>query len=93
MRPAETQRWPLVLKALMTAHVMEMPTPLADKRAGLPPPLAALVMQALAKQADEADGRVARGQPLGRAHGLPVVIKDVMKLAGLACSGGGPVLR
>jgi len=38
-------------QALMTAHVMEMPTPLADKRPGLPPPLAALVMQALAKQA------------------------------------------
>ena len=38
--------------------------------------------------ADEADGRAARGEPLGKVHGLPVVIKDVMKVAGLMCSGG-----
>ncbi len=43
--------------------------------------------------ADDADDRAARGEPLGRAHGLPVVIKDVMRVAGLACSGGSPVLR
>ena len=41
----------------------------------------------------DADGRAARGGPLGRAHGLPVVVKDVMTVAGLACSGGSPVLR
>ncbi|BBZ19164.1 amidase [Mycolicibacterium gadium] len=43
--------------------------------------------------AAEADDRVARGAPLGRAHGLPVVVKDVMHVAGLRCSGGSPVLR
>jgi amidase len=43
--------------------------------------------------ASELDDRAARGQPLGRAHGLPVVVKDVMRVAGLACSGGSPVLR
>lgn len=43
--------------------------------------------------ADDADKRVARGDPLGPAHGLPVVIKDVMRVAGLACSGGSPALR
>lgn len=43
--------------------------------------------------AAEADDRVARGAPLGRAHGLPIVIKDVMKVAGLECSGGSPALR
>ena len=32
----------------------------------------------------DADGRAARGGPLGRAHGLPVVVKDVMK--GRLCS-------
>jgi len=42
--------------------------------------------------ADEADGRLARGDPLDGAHRLPVVTK-VMKVAGLACSGGNPVLR
>ena len=35
----------------------------------------------------------ARGEPLGAAHGLPVVVKDVMKVAGLACSGGSRALR
>jgi amidase len=43
--------------------------------------------------ADDADMRAARGEPLGRAHGLPIAIKDVMRVAGLACSGGSPVLR
>lgn len=43
--------------------------------------------------ADEADNRVARGAPLGRVHGLPVVVKDVMHVAGLKCSGGSPVLQ
>ena len=43
--------------------------------------------------ADEADKMAARGEPLGRAHGLPVAVKDVMRVAGLECSGGSPVLR
>jgi amidase len=43
--------------------------------------------------AEEADARLARGAPLGRAHGLPIVVKDVMKVAGMQCSGGSPVLR
>jgi amidase len=43
--------------------------------------------------ADEADERVARDAPLGRVHGLPIVVKDVMHVAGLQCSGGSPVLR
>ncbi len=45
------------------------------------------------RQADHADECVARGAPLGAAHGLPVVIKDVMQVAGLACPGGSPGLR
>ncbi|MGE2725855.1 amidase [Mycolicibacterium pulveris] len=40
-----------------------------------------------------ADERAARGAALGRAHGLPVVVKDVMLVAGLECSGGSPALR
>jgi amidase len=43
--------------------------------------------------AEEADARLARGAPLGRAHGLLIVVKDVMKVAGMHCSGGSPVLR
>jgi amidase len=43
--------------------------------------------------ADHADACAARGEPLGAAHGLPVVVKDVIKVAGLACSGGSRALR
>ncbi|MGV0873611.1 amidase family protein [Mycolicibacterium sp. XJ879] len=43
--------------------------------------------------AADADDRAARGVRLGRAHGLPVVVKDVMLVAGLDCSGGTPALR
>jgi amidase len=43
--------------------------------------------------ADHADRCVARGDPLGKTHGLPVVVKDVMRVAGLACSGGSRALR
>ncbi|MCH9733211.1 MAG: amidase [Actinomycetia bacterium] len=61
------------------------------------PTLNALVEAADPEQclrlADDADKRVARGDPLGAAHGLPVVIKDVMHVAGLASSGGSPALR
>jgi amidase len=45
------------------------------------------------RQADRADERAARGDPLGKAHGLPVVVKDVLRVAGLACSGGSRELR
>jgi amidase len=38
--------------------------------------------------AAHADERAARRDPLGKAHGLPVVVKDVLRVAGLACSGG-----
>lgn len=45
------------------------------------------------KLAAQADERAAHGDPLGAAHGLPVVIKDVMRVAGLASSGGSRTLR
>jgi hypothetical protein len=31
--------------------------------------------------------------PLGRAHGLPIAVKDVMRVAGLVCFGGSPALK
>ena len=61
------------------------------------PRLNALVVatdpQLCLQRADEADGRVARGEPVGRLHGVPVVVKDVIKVSGLACSGGAEPLR
>lgn len=68
-----------------------------ERIAAVNPALNALVEAADPQQcltaAEEADGRVARGAPLGRAHGLPVVVKDVLRVAGLRCSGGSPALR
>src|SRR5258708_24652615 len=43
--------------------------------------------------AGRADTVAAQGDSLGAAHGLPVVVKDVMRVAGLACSGGSRALR
>lgn len=40
--------------------------------------------------AGHADECAARGESLGAARGLPVVVKDVMRVAGMACSGGSP---
>src|SRR3954471_23142834 len=61
------------------------------------PALNALVEAAdpetLLTAADDADRRAARGDPLGRVHGVPMVVKDVMTVAGLTCSGGSPALR
>lgn len=61
------------------------------------PALNALVVAAdpeqCLRQADRADERVARGEPLGKAHGLPVAIKDQLLVAGLPCSGGMRALR
>jgi amidase len=61
------------------------------------PALNALVEAADPQQcmqlADDADLRAARGEPLDAAHGLPVVVKDVMLVAGLACSGSSPAIR
>jgi amidase len=45
------------------------------------------------KLADDADDRRARREALGKAHGLPIAVKDVMRVAGLTCSGGSPALR
>jgi amidase len=61
------------------------------------PALNALVQAADPQQclavAATADERVASGDPLGRVHGMPIVVKDAMHVAGLECSGGSPVLR
>ncbi len=43
--------------------------------------------------ADDSDRLAAQGKSLGAAHGLPVVVKDVIRVAGLACSGGSRALR
>ena len=47
-------------------------------------------VRAAAKAADE---RRARGQPLGRLHGVPLALKDNLDTAGMPTTGGTPGLR
>ena len=44
-------------------------------------------------EARAADDAFASGRTLGRLHGLPVALKDVVHVKGLVCSGGYPQLR
>jgi amidase len=41
--------------------------------------------------ADEADAKLARGEPIGALHGLPIAIKDLQAAAGLRFTRGSPV--
>lgn len=45
------------------------------------------------KEADAADLAVARGEPLGPLHGVPVAVKDLCDAAGVATSAGMPRVR
>jgi amidase len=45
------------------------------------------------RRADAADRAVARGEPLGALHGLPMTIKDVMETAGLRTTSGAEIYR
>ena len=44
-------------------------------------------------EAAECDALLARGEPLGPLHGLPVAVKDLAEVAGLAWTAGSPVYR
>ncbi len=41
-------------------------------------------------EADAADGALARGEPVGPLHGLPVTVKDTLETAGLRTTAGAP---
>jgi amidase len=50
-----------------------------------------LVPERALAEAAELDARVARGEPLGLLHGLPVAIKDLMDTAGIRTTYGSPI--
>jgi amidase len=68
-----------------------------DRIGEVNPSLNALVSEVAPDQAlgeaAAADDALAAGRPLGRLHGLPVVLKDVMYVKGVCCTGGYPPLR
>jgi amidase len=63
----------------------------------LNPPLTAIVAQlpgeACLALADEADRRLARGEPVGPLHGLPVAFKDLEPAVGFPQTLGSPIFR
>ena len=44
-------------------------------------------------QAREADARLARGEPLGALHGVPIAVKDLCWTAGIATAAGSTIHR
>lgn len=47
---------------------------------------------ALARAA-EADAALARREPIGPLHGLPLTLKDTWEVAGMTCTAGAPALK
>jgi amidase len=59
-------------------------------------PVHAIVVRDLARArraAEEADGRRARGEPLGPLHGVPMTVKEVFDVEGLPMTLGLPWMR
>ena len=70
-------------KAIVEAHL--------ERIAKVNPKLNAVVQltaEAARKEADEADGALARGEIKGPLHGVPITIKDTLETAGVICTGG-----
>lgn len=44
-------------------------------------------------RADEADAALARGEPWGPLHGLPMTVKDTLETAGVRTTAGAPIHR
>ena len=49
--------------------------------------------EAALAQADECDRVRQHGKPLGRLHGVPVGLKDIIDAAGLPCESGAEVMK
>lgn len=47
----------------------------------------------LMEEARAADAMRAAGLPLGALHGLPIAVKDLAEVAGIACTQGSPLMK
>jgi amidase len=76
-------------REVMAAHLIRI--------ASVNPTLNAIVArlpdEACLALADAADDRLARGEPVGRLHGLPIAFKDLQPAVGFPCSQGSPIFR
>ena len=76
-------------REVMQAHL--------DQIARLNPRLNAIVAklpdQDCLTLADTADQRLARGEPVGPLHGLPIAFKDMQPAVGFPCTRGSPIFK
>ena len=79
----------LSAREVMQAHL--------DQIARLNPRLTAIVAKLpdedCRELADAADQRLARGEPVGALHGLPIAFKDLQPAAGFPCTRGSPIYK
>src|SRR6201999_3975701 len=47
----------------------------------------------LLAQASERDTQLARGEPMGPLHGLPIAVKDLSPVKGMPMAMGSPILK
>jgi len=86
---ARIRRREVSSREVMAAHLarIERVNPKLNAIVAMLDPDAALAL------ADAADARLARGEPVGPLHGLPIAFKDMQPAVGFPCTMGSPILR
>ena len=107
-QPAAAARPPsgiVMLDAVPLAHAIrsrqvscvEVMAAYLDHIAALNPKVNAIVAlqerSALLAQARERDSQLARGEPMGPLHGLPIAVKDLTPVKGMPMAMGSPILK
>lgn len=85
---ARLQRQELSARDVMAAHLARI-----DRINPIVNAIVTLVPERALAGAAAADERMARGEPLGLLHGLPIVHKDLLDTAGIRTTRGSPFYR